>query len=239
MRSIQKFLPLIIILTLVTISLWAGGRILLHKIYPSYLIHGVSMMPNIEPERIYPATAPGEATRHEIYMFDPAMIVSSHVEHPDGHYIKRLVGLPGDTLLFQLHDGALISINGQAVTREPTTAFRSFSMTSKLKDSKGVSFDSHAYTLRVGEVHYAVYEPAEETFSSTNPKLKEYLKTAFHFPWLAEHAIPGQDIVTITVPSGYLFALSDNRVAGADSRHFGLFPVSAMVKKVHLTDEVL
>lgn len=239
MDSIFKKWQTPALIALSAITLWAGGQALIHKLYPSYLIHGVSMTPNIEPERIYPAEAPGVPTRHNIYMFNPALLNSKHVDHPDGDYIKRLVGLPGDTLQFQLHDGALISINGLPVTRTQTNAFRSFSMTSKLKESKGASFDSHPYILAVGDVHYAVYEPAPEAFKSTDPRLKDYLKTAFHFPWLAEHATLGQDIVTIKVPDGYLFALSDNRVAGADSRHFGLFPAAAMVKKVHLTDDIL
>ena len=157
---------------------------------------------------------------------------SSFVTHPDGVYIKRIAGIPGDKLIFRSNDGALISINGSEVGFEKSPGLRSYSMTSKDENTKGATFRADPYSFYIAGHSHNVYLANQTAFASSDNKQKSYLNVFFNFPWLKNNAEAVDDNYMVTVPEGFYFALSDNMVAGTDSRHFGLVSAESVTHKV-------
>ena len=191
--------------------------------YPVFEINGVSMMPSITPKSLKSTELLSESkqiVRNGVYIISTSEIENINVKHPGSVYIKRVVGLPGDTLSFNKRMGTLISINNTPVLKSRDKSFKSFSMTSKDEKTLGATFESDAYSVKVMGDTFSSYFPDEKAFDSLDPKLKSYIDVFFNFPWLSEKKQNG-DITTFTLPEGQYFALSDNAVSGTDSRHFG------------------
>lgn len=204
----------------------------IHHLYPTYRIQGVSMLPTVSPDskqkaiRFFSTPA-----RHDIFIIDASQMSDTKKAHAGETFIKRLVGLPGDTLTFRARDKVLVKINGTTVHHKPAPEFNSFSLTSKKAAFQNASFENHAYYLRDGDIQYPVYLPAESAFNAPSAALAGYLNDFFKSQYLdAQPAVQG--LITITVPQGHYFALSDNRIALADSRDYGPVPASSLQYKV-------
>jgi signal peptidase I len=203
-----------------------------NHINPKVNINGQSMTPNIMPGLTYQGQRSiigGSIERNQIVAILPHGLESKDVLHPNGPYIKRVVGMPGDILVFSPIEGNLIKINGVDVTLEATSAYPTFTLTSKREDSLGSKIKERPYSLTDGHGgSYLVYQ----AFLAGNelkksPDLKSFSEVVFNMPFLNERKVDAQP-VTVEVPNGYYFALSDNRAAGTDSRHFGFVPKDAM-----------
>lgn len=199
--------------------------------YPAAIVYGASMTPGLMPqERIIGERYFDAPQRHQIFVIDQNQVKHDKVTHVNGPYIKRLVGIPGDTLVFRLEDGELISINGEAVKKLPAPEYQAFELKSTLKETKGSKFTGFAQHLSIGTVSYTVYQADLETL--TGPGKDTFKKQAFNYPFLNE-LTTDSTYATVTVPKGMYFALSDNRPVGIDSRHFGLVPASALKYKLN------
>lgn len=226
-------------LTFKKIATWIGAGIVAalllsnayHTLFPSFKIYGISMLPNIQPGEKYSAEKWTAIHRHDIMFIDQTKLSSDRVEHQNGVYIKRIVGLPGDTLSFDVKSGMLTSINGKKLDAKKSTNYQPFWMNSKMPESQGEKFLNIGFTVSDGGVQYGVFGPDNSAFAG-DERLKKYTDVVFHFPWLEEQVKPGESIATVTIPAGNYFALSDNRTAGTDSRHFGLVPESALLYKL-------
>jgi signal peptidase I len=200
------------------------------KIFPTYTIAGVSMMPTIKPQSTMMATAIFfDISRNDIVIINQDKI-NSEIIHPDGPYIKRIVGLPGDTLTFNMNNGVVVAINDHKVNYTRAPQYQSFSLTSKSPDSLGATFTNHAFNMFDGNATFPVYIPEDQP--SPSSELKIYKASVFNYPWLTKQASGLNGIVTITVPENHYFALSDNGVSGTDSRHFGPVHKSAVLHKI-------
>lgn len=205
-----------------------------HYKYPSFNVEGVSMMPAILPKSIQKTERlSSPPNRYDVVIVDSTLVDSTFVTHPDGVYIKRIAGIPGDKLLFRKNDGALISINGSEVKFKKSQSHRSYSMTSKDESTKGATFRAYPYSFYVSGHSHNVYLANQTAFASSDNKKKNYLNVFFNFPWLKNNAEVIDDNYMVTIPDGFYFALSDNMVAGTDSRHFGLVSAESVTHKVN------
>tara|TARA_Y100001973_G_C5191478_1_gene331281 strand:- start:664 stop:1386 length:723 start_codon:yes stop_codon:yes gene_type:complete len=199
--------------------------------YPAAIVYGASMTPGLVPqERIIGERYFDAPQRHQIFVIDQNQVKHDKVTHVNGPYIKRLVGVPGDKLVFRLDDGELLSINGEAVKTIPAPEYDAFELASTLKETKGAKFTGFARHLSVSGVSYTVYQAALDTL--TGPGKNLFKKQAFNYPFLNEKTSDGK-YASVIIPDGMYFALSDNRPVGIDSRHFGLVPESALKYKLN------
>ena len=136
----------------------------------------------------------GEPKRGDVMVF-------RFPKDPSVDYIKRVVGIPGDTVTFENNR---LTINGQAVA---------------LRDA-GEFYD------RDRLVYYRQYS---ETFGETEHKLLTDLeKPSFvsgvdAFPF-RDQCSYGRSGLTCKVPSGHYFMMGDNRENSLDSRYWGFVP---------------
>lgn len=111
------------------------------------------------------------------------------------HYIKRVVGLPGDVIEV---NNKVLSINGKSVTREPLSPADSEKLLKSIEDSKYSNGSIEAF---------------QEHFEGGNPIVFTHRES-----FLTENFGP------ITVPAEQLFVMGDNRDFSNDSRFWGFVP---------------
>lgn len=141
--------------------------------------------------------------------------------HPvkDFHYIKRIVGLPGDTV--EIKAGA-IAINGMAVTQTPLGTFEEPYLL------------EHGYLacknapVAIGEI--CVKDQAQEVLPGGAPYLTINIADGLR----------ADNMALVTVPEGHVFVLGDNRDNSLDSRFarevggVGFVPLENMVGRADL-----
>ena len=116
---------------------------------------------------------------------------------PNIYFIKRIIGLPGDTVSF---DNGVLSINGTAVPQETLPATAQRDDFSTLYQEK---IGAHSFTSRQLD---GVWSARLAPFTS------QLGGSADGKHW------------SVTVPEGQYFALGDNRDESQDSRFWGFVP---------------
>lgn len=119
------------------------------------------------------------------------VIVFRHTKTPEIDYIKRLVGLPGDTI--RVIDGVL-HINDKAVGMEKAEDYQETSEDGKIKNVR-----RYIETLPNGVKHYVL---DERPYGNMDP-------TGFD----------SDNTGTYVVPEGHYFLMGDNRDNSIDSRY--------------------
>jgi signal peptidase I len=135
-------------------------------------------------------------------------------ERPDLDYIKRIVGLPGDTVAY--YDKRL-SVNGQEVQR----AADSGTDRPGGSGAAGViryreTLGRHTYTIQIDPDQPAYQAASVRQFPSRDKC--EYGENGFR----------------CVVPAGHYFALGDNRDSSSDSRYWGFVPEVNLVGRAFL-----
>lgn len=137
-------------------------------------------------------------------------------------YIKRVIGLPGDTI--QLRDG-VVWLNGQAIPKTRIADFvEPVSLNSRCLDP----MFAKAGTDDGGEV-------------CDYPRYRETLPNGRSYDVLDLGATTADDTPVFTVPAGHLFMMGDDRDRSADSRFatdaggIGFVPVENLVGKATLS----
>lgn len=141
----------------------------------------------------------GEPARGDVVVFrypvDPAI-----------DYIKRVIGLPGDTVDYR---DKILRINGQVV---PQT-----------RDGDYFEPDRSSYIARYREL---LNERSHDIL--VNRQARQDLMPITNFPYRDACEYSGSGI-RCTVPQGHYFVMGDNRDNSLDSRYWGFVPESYLV----------
>jgi len=143
----------------------------------------------------------GEPQRGDVMVF-------RFPQDPSVDYIKRVIGLPGDTVSYQ---NKRLTINGQQVPLEPAGEF---------EDARKLALYPQ-YSERIGDVTHKVLTDLEKPSD---------IQPVFRFPNF-ENCRYSAGGVTCTVPPGHYFMMGDNRENSLDSRFWGFVPEANIVGK--------
>lgn len=133
------------------------------------------------------------------------VMVFHYPPRPSIDYIKRVVGLPGDTIAYLDKN---LFINGKIVQKTPT-----------LGGDEAQYFQQ--YQQRLGGHDFHIMNDINRS-SMAQPIV--------HYPML-ENCNYREQGITCTVPQGYYFVMGDNRDNSEDSRFWGFVPESNLVGK--------
>lgn len=136
------------------------------------------------------------------------VMVFKYPENPSLDYIKRVVGVPGDTVVYR--DKRLI-VNGKPV---------SYKLLSDYLDEETLSYSKH-YTENLNGVNHGIL---------INPRAPAYVPNPHDFP-NRELCHYDADGFTCKVPAGQYFMMGDNRDNSLDSRYWGFVPDGNIVGK--------
>lgn len=136
------------------------------------------------------------------------VMVFRYPEDPSLDYIKRVVGLPGDTVAYQ---NKTLTINGQVV--EPR----------KIDDYKHTErlYFSNQYVEKLGDVEHRYLNDGDAP---------AFVPDASRFPF-RENCTYNAAGVVCKVPAGHYFMMGDNRDNSRDSRAWGFVPEENIVGK--------
>ncbi len=136
------------------------------------------------------------------------VMVFRYPEDPSLDYIKRVVGLPGDTVAYQ---NKRLTINGQPVE---VTKIEDFEHRDRM-------YFSEQYKAMLGSVEHRLLNDADAP---------AFVPDASRFPFRENCTYNAQGVIC-TVPAGHYFMMGDNRDNSRDSRAWGFVPEENIVGK--------
>lgn len=143
------------------------------------------------------------------------VMVFHYPENPSVDYIKRVVGLPGDKVLYRHKQ---LFINGVEQVQQPEGDYNYV--------EAGLSFvHTNRFSEKLGEHQHAII---------ANPEMPNaHLDAVADFPG-RENCSYSSDEFRCVVPAGQYFMLGDNRDNSRDSRYWGFVPDNQIVGKAFL-----
>ncbi len=131
---------------------------------------------------------------------------------PRQDYIKRVVGIPGDEIIYS---NQKLTVNGQPV---PTQSLGDY------YDEESLRY-APMFSERFGDVeHRILVDPRRQAYYGPEPK---------NFP-LHENCRYSPEGITCKVPTGHYFMMGDNRDNSQDSRFWGFVPDENIVGRAFL-----
>ncbi|MEO6824408.1 MAG: signal peptidase I [Nitrosospira sp.] len=143
------------------------------------------------------------------------VMVFRYPENPSMDYIKRIIGVPGDSVTYR---DKQLSINNIPVKTEPEGEYAYV--------ESGLNY---IYTRRYGE------SLGEHSYSTLiNPEVPDmHMAGVRPFP-LRENCSYHDSGFTCTIPEGNYFTMGDNRDSSSDSRYWGFVPERNIVGKAFM-----
>lgn len=191
------------------------------KIFPAYIVDGSSMEPTLNDESIqFGFTLDRDLDRYSIY--------TAKIPNRNGSIsIKRLVGLPGDTLTFSKNSFRLLSVNGEALSAKDNNAIPTMVLTSKSNSKK--KYYTVPKSVTVGDFSFNIYEAKAVSDDIVDI---EFMKTQIYASWVKENGQEKDEGYEVTIPEGHVFMLSDNLPGSRDSRETGPYPIENVISKI-------
>lgn len=143
------------------------------------------------------------------------VMVFRYPENPSLDYIKRVVGLPGDKIIYR---NKRLYINGELVKAEPIGEYNYV--------ESGLSFVyNRRFIEQLGGHPHAIL---------INPEMPNVqLGGVRQFPY-RENCVYNDSEFSCMVPAGHYFMMGDNRDSSSDSRYWGFVPNANIVGKAFL-----
>ncbi|MDR3322856.1 MAG: signal peptidase I, partial [Zoogloeaceae bacterium] len=143
------------------------------------------------------------------------VMVFRYPENPEQNYIKRVIGVPGDTVAYQ---DKRLTINGKEIPVEPLEGY--------------LHVENHG-SERIESTYLDQFEERLGNVSHrmlNNQDVPAYINGASPFPD-RDHCQYNTSGVTCQVPAGRYFVMGDNRDNSQDSRYWGFVPEENIVGK--------
>ena len=174
-----------------------GDYLLVNKMAYGYSKFSLPFSLPLIPGRIFPRTP----ERGDVVVFKAPPV-------NDNDYIKRVIGLPGDTIQVR---GGIVWLNGKPLKREKMADFV-IPVTQNMIDASRTNGTLPCYAMQFEEIG------ANGERQCRYPRFKETLPSGKSYAVLDITSIPEDNTPLITVPEGHLFLMGDNRDRSADSR---------------------
>lgn len=158
------------------------------------------------------------------------VMVFRYPENPSVYYIKRVIGLPGDTVSY---DNGILAINDTPVDTKPLEHIADANLTSQLYSPGQVApgqMLSENEAMQMGQLEEQQADYYQET-QGKHEHLVRYLNdmnSSQYAPFLQQQS---PEVVNsegtqwrIKVPEGNYFVMGDNRDRSADGRFWGFVP---------------
>ena len=140
------------------------------------------------------------------------VFVFHYPPEPTVDYIKRVVGVPGDTIQYQ---DKHLTVNGKLLDVQYVNDYiYTLDVKDENNQDKAITLKAARSTEQLGDVRHDLL--VHELNNQYNPNT------------LGDKLMSGE---TITVPEGQYFAMGDNRDNSSDSRVWGFVPESNLVGK--------
>ena len=151
------------------------------------------------------------------------VIVFRYPENPRISYIKRVIGVPGDNIVFQ---NGVLYING---VKQPYQLGRQVNLpvayANESAQQQRIDLKAQQWIVNIGEHRFLTQYILPE---QTSEVAKQYVLQS-----QAQSPLPLslQQNWQVTVPAGQYFAMGDNRDQSADSRYWGFVPEENLTGK--------
>lgn len=147
------------------------------------------------------------------------VVVFHYPLDPSTDFIKRVVGLPGDTVSY---DNKQLTINGKVIPQTPSTVAslksgtyeKAIPLNSVHQNNEQLAENGSSHAIWTEEHHPTYYQQAVRPVARQGC---EYRETGF----------------TCKVPAGHYFMMGDNRDYSDDSRYWGFVPDQNIVGRAY------
>ena len=147
--------------------------------------------------------------------------VFNYPENTRINYIKRVVGLPGDTVEYK---DKMLSVNGQPVT-DSDKNIDYYHYTEMVPGLGPVQIDAEQYRETLGAHEFNILKMPQQP-----PVIMQGVRANFPHRDQCEYAADGSGF-KCTVPAGQYLMMGDNRDNSEDSRYWGFVDDKLMVGK--------